>query len=336
VGDKIGMSSSCVYVIMPCDFCVAAEAKAAADRFLREYPMMGKVTGLTCRGDNLYIAAGGFVSVLNANSGKTVAEWKLPDNEPGAIFGVCAHDDNQFFCSDNIRDKIILLNGDGKHVRTFGEVSSPLSTGSVPPQPGSLNVPSDLATLRGPRDETYVVVADSGNQVIKMFRGNECAFERAFGSKGTEPGQFSRPVAVALYADHVYVVDKQNNHIQVFALDGRFERVLQLASSDGMGVTQLCQPMGIAISNIHKVLYVADSGSHRVLAFALQAAKSDTIGLSHAFIASYGAHGSSHGQLDCPCGLALSPDQCVLYVVDFGNNQVCSIDVTPEGLKRGA
>lgn len=78
---------------------------------------------------------------------------------------------------------------------------------------GTFNVATAVAT--GPNG--HIFVADFYNHRIQeVTAGGQ--FVQAFGTKGTEPSQFERPVDVAFDADgSLYVVDFGNNRIQVFS-----------------------------------------------------------------------------------------------------------------------
>lgn len=49
-------------------------------------------------------------------------------------------------------------------------------------------------------------------------------FVKAWGEKGSSPGQFSDPTGIAVANGQVFVADSRNGRIQVFDLDGNFKR----------------------------------------------------------------------------------------------------------------
>jgi DNA-binding beta-propeller fold protein YncE len=69
-----------------------------------------------------------------------------------------------------------------------------------------------------------IFVADGyGNSRIAKFDKNG-RFIKSWGSRGTEPGQFNIPHAIAIDAqNNVYVGDRENKRIQVFDSDGNFK-----------------------------------------------------------------------------------------------------------------
>jgi DNA-binding beta-propeller fold protein YncE len=56
-------------------------------------------------------------------------------------------------------------------------------------------------------------VTDTGNKRIQAFDANG-QFVRAFGTAGTEPGQFNEPVGLAIDGDTLVVADAWNGRIQ--------------------------------------------------------------------------------------------------------------------------
>jgi uncharacterized protein (TIGR03663 family) len=104
-----------------------------------------------------------------------------------------------------------------------------------------------------------------------------------WGSLGTEPGMMNHPRGVAVGPDgNIYVVDSDNNRIQVFSGNGAPLREwgsqcnlttgVGCADLDGDGPMaygdgQFQEPWGIAVANDGRV-YVADTWNHRIQAFS--------------------------------------------------------------------
>ncbi len=85
----------------------------------------------------------------------------------------------------------------------------------------------------------------------------------AFGEAGSGAGQLSSPggVAVRQSSGDVYVVDRGNDRIEVFAADGAY---VSTFGGVGSGAGQLSEPQGIAIEQLTGDVYVTDQGNHRV------------------------------------------------------------------------
>ena len=85
-----------------------------------------------------------------------------------------------------------------------------------------------------------------------------------WGSRGTGNGRFHDPDGVAVdAAGRVYVLDGENNRVEVFEADGRF---LAKWGLRGSGVGEFSQPGAIAVGCAGDV-YVADTNNNRVERF---------------------------------------------------------------------
>jgi len=82
----------------------------------------------------------------------------------------------------------------------------------------------------------------------------EGKFIKAWGAKGSAPGEFDVPHTLAMDSrGRLFVGDRQNNRIQIFDQDGNF-----------LGQWfQFSRPSGVCIDK-HDVIYVADSESEAV------------------------------------------------------------------------
>ena len=139
--------------------------------------------------------------------------------------------------------RVDVLRGDGVFVRRIGA--------------GILSTPWDVTAHNG-----EIFVADYGNGCVSVFN-QEGNLVRTIGSKGTGPGQFSRPTGVAVSPDgELYVSDRwndSNNCVQVFTLQGVYIREF--------GAGQLKAPQKLQFcSDKHHVL-VADNLKNRVAVF---------------------------------------------------------------------
>jgi DNA-binding beta-propeller fold protein YncE len=93
------------------------------------------------------------------------------------------------------------------------------------------------------------VIGGSINRVSKWTKDGR--FIKAFGKRGTGPGEFDVPHALALDSrGRLFVADRNNNRIQIFDQDGAFLDEW----------TQFGRPSGIAITK-DDTIYVADSES---------------------------------------------------------------------------
>jgi PKD repeat protein/sugar lactone lactonase YvrE len=134
-----------------------------------------------------------------------------------------------------------------------------------------------------------------------------------WGSSGSENGQFDAPVGIASNATgYLYVTDRDNDRVQVFAPDGTFAFKW---GSHGSGIDQFNCPIGIAIDGAGNV-YVADSLNHRVQKF-------NAAGQS---ITAWGSSGSADGQFENMEGIAVDAAGHVYVTGGRDDNRVQVFD----------
>jgi streptogramin lyase len=149
-----------------------------------------------------------------------------------------------------------------------------------------------------------LIVIILGAFVWQTQQKKTLSFMLAWGSKGSDNGQFNGPGGVAVdSAGNVYVADWVNNRVQKFTSDGRY--VTQWGSV-GSGPGQFHNPSGIAVDSFGNV-YVTDYGNYRVQKF-------DSSGT---YITQWGSRGSGAGQFEYPQGVAVDSSGSV-YVIDEG------------------
>ncbi len=144
---------------------------------------------------------------------------------------------------------ILKFDKDGKHQLTLGKRGVASDTGytkegRVPGSPwlsgGGLPVTNGVAHGAGPfHQPTDVAVADNGDifvsdgyrnsRVHKFAPGGELI--KSWGEPGdaqelrntrNKPGLFHTPHGIWVHGDRVYVLDRENNRIQIFTTDGEF------------------------------------------------------------------------------------------------------------------
>jgi hypothetical protein len=140
---------------------------------------------------------------------------------------------------------VVKFSPEGKVLLTLGKA------GVAGDGPDTFNQPSDVVTA--PNGDIFVADGHGGNsnaRIVKFTR--EGKFIKAWGKKGTAPGEFDTPHAIAMDSrGRLFVADRNNNRLQIFDQEGSF-----LAEWK-----QFSRLSGIYIDR-NDVLYGADSESN--------------------------------------------------------------------------
>jgi len=140
--------------------------------------------------------------------------------------------------------QVIKFSPEGKILLTLGKA------GVAGDGPDTFNQPSDVVVAAN--EDIFVADGHGGNtnaRIVKFSR--EGKFIKSWGKKGSAPGEFDTPHALAMDSQgRIFVGDRANNRIQIFDQEGKF-----IAEWKQFG-----RPSGIFIDK-HDVIYVADSES---------------------------------------------------------------------------
>jgi DNA-binding beta-propeller fold protein YncE len=165
-----------------------------------------------------------------------------------------------FYLTDTLRDKIFVLDMQGRVLRSFGGRGA---------DPGQFNFPVAIAIYQG---SLYVVDAMNCRVQILDLKGNPLA---QFGTPGDGSGTFAKPKSIALDSEgHIYVVDSLFEAVQVFNREGGF---LLAFGGTGTGPGQFELPTGIFVDPADRI-YVADSFNSRVQVFQYLKVAPDELG----------------------------------------------------------
>jgi DNA-binding beta-propeller fold protein YncE len=165
--------------------------------------------------------------------------------------------EDNIWAVDKGSDMVVRFNPAGRVVMTFGRrkesadhetepwenVDPPL-----PPVDGLFRQPTDVAWDSD--GNTYISDGYVNSRVAKYDRNGD--WVKSWGEKGTGPGQFRLPHAIAVDRNnHVYVGDRSNRRIQVFDADGKFLRMFSIDVPPAPGTRPVNgnMPSGQALAN---------------------------------------------------------------------------------------
>ncbi len=140
---------------------------------------------------------------------------------------------------------VVKFSREGKVLLTLGK------PGVAGDGPDTFNRPSDVVTA--PNGDIFVADGHGGNSNARIVKfSKDGKFIKTWGRKGSRPGEFDTPHAVAMdSAGRLFVGDRGNNRIQIFDQDGKFLEEW----------AQFSRPSGIFIDG-NDFIYVADSESN--------------------------------------------------------------------------
>ena len=247
------------------------------------------------------------VLVVDAHNGSILRSLKGTLNSP--MKAVVVPRTGQVLVLDN-RCKIVVFAGvDNETEHTLGEG---YGRGLL-----QLSSPFDLAVLDG--DEPVVVIADTYNSRLALWRVRDGSLVRHIGSKGTNPGQFAHPTAVTVVPAQstgtgearLVVVDSKYgaSRVQLLTPTGDVLRVLQdnadIKLGSWLGGVTVCIGTGEVL--------VTDEQEHFVVAWRLSDGGLRVV---------CGMKGSEPGKFFMPWGVVASSNGA-LWVADSGNNRLC-------------
>ncbi|HSL22743.1 MAG TPA: peptidyl-alpha-hydroxyglycine alpha-amidating lyase family protein [Vicinamibacterales bacterium] len=141
--------------------------------------------------------------------------------------------------------QVFKFSPDGKVLLTLGKA------GVAGDGPDTFNQPSDVVVAAN--GDILVADGHGGNSNARIVRfSKDGKFLGAWGRKGSGPGEFETPHAIALDSKgRIFVGDRGNNRIQIFDPAGKYLEEWK----------QFGRPSGIYIDR-NDILYVADSESN--------------------------------------------------------------------------
>jgi DNA-binding beta-propeller fold protein YncE len=204
-------------------------------------------------------------------------EWPADEH---ALF--IDHKDNVWISSaggprlrDRTENHILKFTRSGKFLLQIGRRGQ--SRGSL--DTANFNNAADIY-VHPPTNEVFVADGYVNRRVI-VLDADTGAFKRMWGAygkppddaapneptyEGPPPGHFNTVHGVRVSRDgHVYVADRRNNRVQVFSLDGTFEREIFVARPTRLLGTAFA--FAFSPDAEQRLLYLADSGNGKVRVF---------------------------------------------------------------------
>ncbi|MFY2763035.1 phytase [Arenimonas sp. MALMAid1274] len=88
-----------------------------------------------------------------------------------------------------------------------------------------------VAAWPTPTGETWLIATAKASNQLVVYDGDTGALLRTVGSPGDKPGQFQRPNGIAVYGDLVFVVERDNQRVQILRLPA-FEPVTTFGNGE--------------------------------------------------------------------------------------------------------
>jgi sugar lactone lactonase YvrE len=149
---------------------------------------------------------------------------------------------------DGKGQQVFKFSPQGKVLMTLGKA------GVAKEGPDTFNGPTDVVIA--PNSDIFVSdghVANANGRIVKFSKDGK--FIKAWGKKGTGPGEMDTPHSMAMDSKgRIFVADRGNNRIQIFDQDGRFIDQWK----------QFGRPSGVYIDK-KDTIYVVDSQSNATL-----------------------------------------------------------------------
>lgn len=228
------------------------------------------------------------VLVLDRN-GKLLRSWG--SGEFTLPHGCRVDAQGNVWLTDSADHRVMKFSPEGHKLLTLGV------KGVSGDDPEHFNRPADVAFT--PNGDVYIADGYGNSRVAQFNRDGR--FIRAWGKKGTGPGEFNLPHSIRIDSrGRVAVADRENARIQFFTTEGAFLEQW----------THVGRPYGLHVTADGRVV-VSDGIANTVSLY-------DPTGKK---LASWGGKGTELGKFDLPHLLSVD-EKGALYVCEVGNKRV--------------
>ena len=269
-------------------------------------------------GGNTWVVSGDQVIKFDAAGNEVSRLWR--DDDPNTHFSTAASiafdsagnifvsDGTPWWSVDEGNHRIQVFDPDGNYLATIG-TSGAAGVGNL-----QFHGPHHIAIYNN-----LLYVADGGNhrvQVINVANPLSPVYVGTIGTTGEggdDNAHLANPSGVAVDANYVYVADRGNHRVQVFARGTR--SYVATLGSYGSGKGQFWEPTDVAVDTLGN-LYVADFVNTRVQQFDQYRSYVRTYGVARVPYLTDDYHYNN------PIGVAAAPDGSLYIVEDNGHRLV--------------
>jgi DNA-binding beta-propeller fold protein YncE len=162
---------------------------------------------------------------------------------------------------------------------------------------------------------TFVLFCSTIDSIDVLSQSERYELANEWGSWGNEDGQFVRPhdLDFSPSEDKLYIVDRDNNRIQVFDKNGTF---LFKWGEEGEGDGEFALPYGLDVDKEGNV-WVADRGNNRIQKFDAEGN----------FLLGFGSEGNGEGEFRQLRHVGVDERLQYVYAVDSLNDRIQKFDI---------
>ena len=239
------------------------------------------------------------ITIFDGRTGEVLTEWGA--NQFAMPHGLTVDDKDNVWVTDVALQQVYKFSHNGQLLMTLGE------RGVAGTDAAHFNRVTDVAVAP---DGSFFVSDGYRNSRVMKFSPTG-TFLMQWGTKGSGPGQFEVPHAIAVdQKGKVYVADRQNDRVQIFDGNGRY--LGEWKSTD------IGRPYGLRLAS-DGTAYIADGGEQP----SVPPDRSGVAVVSREGkqITRFGRWGNYDGQFEMAHAIAVASDGSV-YVADIRGKRV--------------